>query len=258
MRTSYSRPSFITIGVIIAIGIIIPALAGYVLVLGLQGPAPSTIQSSSAPHVSSSSTTSIPGPCAGGSAYSGLDSPVPKHDNTSLSFPILSMPANGTAEVCVAYVDSDPPVNTTMDLTKGAMIGLFGTTVYANGTVKHPFMAASNITITPNQTKLALGGTGASMVDVAYTIKTNGNATGFYFLNIDGLAPEACNDEFRFAVGYNFTQANETGSYFPLPVGFSSCSPSGGTISAYVYEVKDIAVIPLTCGTVTCDLNETG
>jgi hypothetical protein len=59
-------------------------------------------------------------------------------------------------------------------------------------------------------------------------------------------------------VGYNFTQPNETGSYFPLPSGFSACSPSGGTISAYVYEVKDLALTRLTCGIVTCDLNDTG
>jgi len=259
MRTSYRRPSIITIGVIIAIGIVIPALAGYVLVLGLQGPAPEAIQNSSAPPAASSSSTTItPGPCVGGTAYAGLDSPVPAHNNTSVSFPILSMPAGGTAEVCVVYIDSDPPVNTTMDLAKGAMIGTFGTVVYANGTVEHPFMAASNITIAPNQTKLALGGTGPAVVDVAYTIKADGSAKGLYFLNIGGLAPEACNDEFRFAVGYSFTQANETGPYFPLSSGVSSCSPSGGTISAYVYEVKEIIVTTLACGVVTCNLNETG
>jgi hypothetical protein len=257
MRTNYSRPSFITIGVIIALGIVIPALAGYVLVLGLQGPAPTTIQNSGSPSPHASSSSGSPGPCVGSSAYTGLDAPVPKHDNTSVSFPIFSVPANGVAEVCVVYVDSDPPVNTTMDLTKGATVGTFGTVVYPNGTVKHPFMADSNITVTANQTKLALGGMGPAMVDVAYTIRTNGSATGFYFLNIGGLAPEACNNEFRFAVGYSFTQANRTGSYFPLPPGLSACTPSGGTISAYVYQVKGIVVTPLACGVVTCDLNDT-
>ena len=137
------------------------------------------------------------------------------------------MPANGTAEVVLSpNVDSDPPVNTTMDLTKGSHDRpSSGPPLYANGTVKHPFYGClEHHDHSQPDEKPALGRyRGLTMVDVAYTIKTNGNATGFYFLNIDGLAPEAWDStEFRFAVGYNFTQANETGSYFPLPVRLSA------------------------------------
>jgi hypothetical protein len=256
MRMAYSRPSSVTIGVLIAVGIIVPALVAAELVLGLQGTVPTTIQNSSAP--STSSSTIIPGPCAGASAYTGLDSPAAESDNGSLSFPIFSMPENGTAEVCVVYTDAAAPVNAAMNLTDGALVGTFGTAVFSNGTVVHPFIAASGVSVTPNQTQVALGGTGPTTIDVAYTIRTNASSKGFYFLNIGGLTPEICNNEFRFAVGYDFTQGNQTGSYFPLPSGFSSCGVSGGTFYSDVYEVKDMIVTPLLCGMVTCDLNETG
>jgi hypothetical protein len=160
------------------------------------------------------------------------------------------------AEVCVVYSTAASADNFTLDLTKGAMIGTFGTTVYPNGTITHPFVAASGISVSPNQTKLALGGSGPLTTNVAYTIHTNASK-GFYFLNIAGLEPVACNNEFRLAVGYNFAASNETGAYFPLPTGFSSCSPSGGAESAQLYLVKGLAVVTLMCGTVSCDVNDT-
>jgi hypothetical protein len=258
MRTSYSRPSSVTIGLLIALGVLVPTLVASMLVFGLQSPSPTQAQSTSAsPPASSASSTVAIGPCAGGIPYSGLGSPAPKHDNTSLAFPILSVPAKGTVEVCVAYAMADKSDPVTVNLTKGLVIGTYGTRVLANGTVEHPFKPAPGIEIAANQTSLQLGGTGPTMTDVAYTVTTNGTR-GFYFLNVASLAPEACNNEFRFAVGHSFTASNATGPYFDIPSGFSSCSPSGGQLSSFVYMTKGMTIVPLTCGTVTCDLNETG
>jgi hypothetical protein len=262
MRTNYNRPSVITIGAIIAIGIMVPVLVASVLVFSMQAPLV-TMAAGPAPTPSTSSTSGSPGPCAGGSPYTGPDSPAPTNAyNTSLAFPIFAMPANGVVEVCVVYVDTDPATNVTLDLASGAIVGTFGTQVYPNGTVGYPFMGAPNITVTANQTEIALGGTEPATVDVAYTISANGGSRGFYFLNIGGLAPESCTDEFRLAVGYNFTQSNETGPYFPIPSGFGSCNPAGADVVnvqyySVVYAVKGVVVVPLACGTLTCDLDET-
>jgi len=261
MRTNYSRPSVITIGAIIAIGIIVPVLVASVLIFNMQAPV-ETISGSPAPPVKSS-TSGVQGPCAGGSPYTGPDSPAPTNTyNTTLAFPIIAIPANEIAEVCVVYTDTNPGANITLDLARGAIVGTFGTGVYPNGTVGHPFIAAPNVTVAANQTELALGGTGPATADVAYTISTGAGSKGFYFLNIGGLAPESCTDEFRLAVGYSFTQSNETGPYFPIPSGFSSCNPAGADVVnvqyySVVYAVKDVVVVPLACGKLTCDLNET-
>ncbi|MGA2666297.1 MAG: hypothetical protein ABSF83_15275 [Nitrososphaerales archaeon] len=267
MRRSYSRPSRVTVGALIAVAVIVPILVVATLTLGLQGTAPvvargssspsTAFSSSSLPPTSSASATVTPGPCEGGTAYAGLDSPAPAYDNTCLAFPILAVPENGTSEVCAAYVDAAAPLGVAWNLTDGAQVGSFGTKVYQNGTVEHPFVAAPGVSVSPNQTRIALGGAGPAMVDVGYTITTNGSAKGFYFLNVAGLAPESCNNEFRLVVGYDITTKNGTGALFSIPAGFSSCSPSGGQSSAYVYMTKGATVTPLVCGVATCDLNET-
>jgi hypothetical protein len=261
MRTNYSRPSGITIGAIIAVGVLVPVLVASVLIFNLQAPV-ETISGNPAPSAKSS-TGGAQGPCAGGSPYAGPDSPaITNTYNATLAFPILTIPANEVAEVCVVYTDTNPAANITLDLTSGATVGTFGTQVYSNGTVGHPFIAAPNITVAANQTEVALGGTRPAIADVAYTISTSAGSKGFYFLNIGGLAPESCNNEFRLAVGYNFTPSNETGPYFPIPSGFSSCNPAGADVVnvqfySMVYAVKDVVVVPLACGTLTCDLDET-
>jgi hypothetical protein len=262
MKTSYRRPRMYTVGAIVAIGVIVPILVASALLFGLQLSPVTATQASTTPSKTANSATNstavMPGPCAGASPYrSGPDSPPSHGDNASLSFPIFAMPTFETAEVCVVYADSNPTFNATMDLTKAAVVGSFGTHVYPNGTVKHPFVPAPGITVTPNETKIALGGSGPTKAFVAFTISSTNGTKGLYFLNIAGLAPEACNNEFRFAVGYSFTASNETGPYFPIPAGFSSCSPSGGTLSSVVYAVVHLAITPLSCATITCDLNET-
>jgi hypothetical protein len=262
MKTSYRGPRIFTVGGIVAVGVIVPILVASALLFGLQLSPATTTQTSPSKTTSSmaasSTITATPGPCAGASPYTGPDSPPPHGDNSSLSFPIFAMPTLGTSEVCVVYADSNPTFNATMDLTKAAVVGSYGTQVYSNGTVKHPFVPAPGITVTPNETKIALGGTGPTKAFIAFTISSTNATRGLYFLNIAGLAPEACNNEFRFAVGYSFTGSNETGPYFPIPSGFSSCSPSGGTLSSVVYAVAHLTITPLSCATITCDLNETG
>jgi hypothetical protein len=262
MRTSYSRPSRIAVGAIIAIGILIPTLLASTLVLGLQGPAPAgtaeqSTTTTAAKFTSSSNQSAAipPGPCEGAVKYAGLDSPAPAH-NATLAFPILAVPVDGEAQLCVTYADSEPTANVTLDLANGTVAGTFGTKLYPNGTLTHPFMSAQGITVTSNMTVIKLGGGSPAVAFVAFTIRTNATR-GFYFLNVAGIAPDACSDEFRLAVGYTFAAANASGSYFPIPAGFGACNPSGGQVSAAVYAVKDITVVPLSCGILTCDLNET-
>ncbi len=264
MRTSYSRPSRFTIGAMLVIGILIPILIGSVLVFGLQSPAPvtqtQTSQNTTSTKLVSLNTSTImtPGPCVGAMKYSGLDSADPAH-NATLTFPIFAIPLNGTAEICITYSLSAtmPNMNVTMNLTTGVTIGTFSTTLYPNGTVEHPFLPAKGIEISPNQTKITVGGPDPPSIEVAYTIRAD-STKGFYFLNVGAIAPEACNDEFRLSVGYVFTQANDSGSYFPIPAGSSNCTPSGGEISSAIYAVKGVIVIPLECSDLTCDLNDTG
>jgi hypothetical protein len=255
---SYNGPSTITIGVLIAIAILVPALAASVLVFGLQGPLPTATSSAEAAPpkaITNSTITMAAGPCAGAQKYEGLDSPLPV-TNVTLSFPIFAIPAATATEVCVVYVNTDPTVNVTVDLAKGASVGTFGTQLFPNGTVVHPFVAAAGVSVVANQSKLVLGGDEPAAAYVAYTIQGNGTR-GFYFLNIAGVAPDACSDEFRLAIGYSFTSSNATGSYFPIPEGYGSCGPSGGPESAAVYAVKGVVVVPLMCGTLTCDNDQT-
>lgn len=266
MRSSYGRPSWITVGVIIALGVLLPSLAVSTLLFGLNGnPAPAaTIQSSGSSSTSTSSTSTmkssnasmavVPGPCQTAQKYTGLDAADPL-SNISVTFPIFAVPLSGTAELCVHFADTTPAVNATLDLTKQVMIGTYGSEPGPNGTTVHPFIPATGITVTPNGTTLSLGGGSPTMVDVAFTIHANASR-GLYYLNVAGIAPDACTAEFRFAVGYTFTSSNESGSYFPMPAGFGSCTPSGGVVSDSIYAIQNITVIPLSCGVLTCDVKE--
>jgi len=291
-------PRKLTIVVLIILVALSPVLIVSTLALGLQAPNPpppantssvtatptasgsngSSTSSSTFPSGTTSSSTTgsttttvttnsvtISGACENATAYQGIDSTSPPTTNstTDTSFPIFSVKAGQTVVVCVAWVDS-LPVATPLNITQGVSVGSYETQTFPNGTLKTEFIPATNVSVTPDHPTITLGGSAGPLLVVAYTIRTSPTAKGFYFMNVQGLYPTACDNEFRFAVGYAFTDANKSGPYFPLPSGMGACGSAGGVLGpappggvySQVYATSGIAVTNLSCGSFSCDLRQ--
>ena len=122
--------------------------------------------------------------------YNGFGSA--DENQTYPSYPILSMPTNSDAVVCVTYSN---PTNTgqSFDLAgfQGVEIGTFQTNVTAPGTTYTWFSTSSNFTVTPDMTSLVLA-PGASQT-VSFLIHSDSDSKGFYYLDVSYLGPQWCN-----------------------------------------------------------------
>lgn len=183
------------------------------------------------------------------SSYVSLDSPL---GNVTTDFPILSVPSNGMGEICITYYDNTN-ASTIMNFeTSGVVVGNF-----ANST--STLSQTPGIMVTPSQQSVTMGGNGTRQVTIAYAIQTSASSKGFYYLNIPYLTPVLCQAEFAFAVGYTFSQANESGSYFPLPPGYADhCiqyySYEQSMLYAHVTGLEGLEETQVGCGFANCDV----
>jgi hypothetical protein len=199
--------------------------------------------------------------------YDGVDSPS---SNTSevQPFPIISIPKDRSATICVTYYDNNPNRNDTVSVTGSLQIGTIEAMPYSGCSpspcTSYSFVDSGDFKIVANITSFLLGAAHAAKVTVSYEITPLRESPGFYWLNINMLAPVDCAIEFPFAYGYTFTGANSSGQYFPLPQGFA-----GGCITynsafyteyAYAHVIavsNSTSIIPLNCGAVSCDVEQT-
>jgi hypothetical protein len=163
---------------------------------------------------SSSTTSAIDG--AGENcpmSYFGLGSVNPTQ--TYPSYPVLSMPTNSNAVVCVTYYN---PTNTTKTLDLGDSLGIeigsFYSQTTAPNTIQTSFNQSSHFTVTANVTSVVLGPNGSRPQTVAFLIHSDSGSKGFFYLNVGYLGPESCDMGLPIAVGYSFTPQNESGAYF--------------------------------------------
>jgi hypothetical protein len=280
-------PRKLTVTVLLLVLVLTPIYLVSELILGLQDPnappspnegnaAGSSSPSSNSSLLSSSSMVSMSSAasnsqtvaqaCQNATAYTGIDSTSPAiYNSSTTSFPIFSMKPGESSILCVAWINSlsvSDPVNTTGTVS----IGNFATSTFQNGTSKTIFLPSTNLTATPAESNIVIGGGAGPMLVVAYTIAASQASRGFYFLNVQGLSPIGCDAEFRLAVGYTFSQANETGQYFSLPTGLGSCGDGGGVLGppvpppggiySQVYATSGIQITNLNCSSFQCDLKQ--
>jgi hypothetical protein len=198
--------------------------------------------------------------------YGGVDSPS-SNSSEIQAFPIISVPKDNSATICVTYYDNNPNKNDTVSVTGNLEVGEIEAMPYSGCSpspcTSYSFVASNNFKVTANVTSFLLGAAHATRVTVAYVITALSESPGFYWLNINMLAPFNCAVEYPFAYGYTFTAANSSGQYFPLPQGFD-----GGCItynsafysqSAYAYVTavsNNTSVVPLNCGAYSCDVKQ--
>jgi len=199
--------------------------------------------------------------------YTGVDS---KYTNSSAvqAFPIISVPKGRSVVLCVTYYDNNPDKNESVSMTGSLSIGTIEPMPYSGCSpspcTSYSFASSSEFRISDNISGFVLGAEHASQVTVAYVITPTGDQPGFYWLNIDGLAPFSCAVEFPFAYGYTFAGSNSSGQYFPLPSGyFAGCiTYNSNSYSEYPYAYltavsNDTSIVPLNCGGYSCDVRQT-
>lgn len=274
-----NRPGKPTVVVLLALVILTPVLIISALVVGATPatapPAPNegevlTLSGQSSTSLSVSTTTAaattISSACQNATSYSGIDSVSPMLYNSSAqSFPILSMRPGQTALLCIEWT-STLTVSNPINLTGSLSIGNYSTKTFPNGTLKTLFTPSPDFVVKPAQTPIFLGDGGGPSLVVGYTINATAGSKGFYFLNVQGLFPTGCDDEFRFAVGYSFTDANKSGDYFPLPAAMGSCADAGGILGppmpppggiySQLYATSGIKITSLDCSKILCDLRQ--
>lgn len=191
----------------IVIGVVSAIILGSALILGLSYmPQGTRFQSNNSYNNPS---------FAGGnnciSNYNGFQSTDP--NQTYPEYPVLSMPINSDAIVCVTY--SNPTnSNQTFDLSGilGIEIGTFKSNTSSSGTTLTWFSPSSNFTVMPNVTSLLL--TPKDTQTVSFVIHSDSDSNGFYFLYLYHLGPKYCNIGLPLAVGYTFSTQNKSGAYF--------------------------------------------
>jgi len=231
-----------------------------------QSPGVSATGSTSRPSAATGGNTSAV--CGSATAYHGLDSPDPSHTNASLAFPILSMSAGSSAEICLKFYNDEGVEPVVVDLGEVVSVGNYESRTFPNGTDLLAFVsAAPNVTVTPAQSTLVLGGTSTtpspgaaggtlapSVEVVAFKITAAPTAKGTYYLNIKGASPESCQGDFRLAVGLEFTQTNSSGGYFALPSNAGSCTAGQPVVHDHVSGFEGMDVTYLSCALFICDV----
>jgi len=159
--------------------------------------------------------------------YSGRDSPTDNPNNTR-QFPIISVPLDHVAILCVTYYDNNRNKSLNINLNEALQVGSIQGYPYSGCSpgpcTTYNFTSSPNFEVMSNVTSVEIGGNGNSMVTVAYAIIPNGGSPGFYWMSLSYIAPVSCSNEFPFAYGYSFSASNASLRYFPLPSGFySSC-----------------------------------
>lgn len=271
-------PRKLTLVVLIFFVAVTPIFIISSLVLGLQPPnappslSPNTTTTASSSSTSSSLSTSsatvntitVSRDCQNQTRYSGIDSASPALYNTSTaSFPIFSIRPGQSAILCVAWVSS-LMVDMQVNVTKAVSIGNYTTHTFANGTTKTIFSPAVGVTVTTSKSLITIGETAGPLLVVPYTITAASESKGFFYMNVQSLFPTGCDNEFRFAVGYTFTDANKTSPFFPLPKGMGVCADGGGVVApappggiySQVYSTGGLRVTDLACGSFICDLHQ--
>ena len=199
--------------------------------------------------------------------YDGTDSPSTNSSEIQ-AFPIISVVKGHSAIICVTYYDNNPDKNNVVSVTPSLGIGTIEALPYTGCSpspcTSYSFVDSGDFRITTNVSTFLMGAAHAMKVTVAYVIKPLSDSPGFYWMNINMLAPYNCAVEFPFAYGYTFTGANSSGQYFPLPKGYTGgCITYNSTFYsespfAYVIAVSNsTSIIPLNCGAYSCDVKQT-
>lgn len=272
-----SKPRKLTVIVLLVLVAVTPVYVAGALVVGVPfygffskglpapAPTPAIVGTSGASPITNTSAL-----CANVTKYVGEDSTNPADTNINESFPIFSIKAGSTSEVCLSFYNHDDPTTVSLNLGEVISIGNYQSQTFVNGTTVTKFVSASpKITVTPAQPNLLLngstvqpfpaGGAGGTLLQdqatVAFMINATKAAVGTYFINIAGGAPASCQGEFRLAVGLTFTPANATGPYFELPPGVGGCAAGMGVVHSHILGVDNIAVTYLNCNMFSCDIN---
>ena len=177
-------------------------------------------------------------------------------NQTNPAYPILSMPTNSNAVVCVTYYN---PTNETKTLDLGGSLGVeigsFYSQTTAPNTIYTTFNQSSDFTVTPSAASVVLPPNTSKPQTVAFLIHSDSGSKGFFFLNVDYLGPESCAMGMPLAVGYTLTSQNTTGAYFnpegQEPLCIIQFTPMA---HADVFGFIGIQQTYVNCGGWICDL----